>query len=309
MQPGFGGLDPEYCQYEEAFYAVLPVPYDQTSTWLRGAEKGPEALIEASTHLELYDLETDSEPYLAGIYTDAPLLCEQTPDLLFTQVYARAQALLNDGKFLVTIGGNHCVPIGSSKACCERIQGPVSVLQIDAHSDMRESYEGNAYNHACAMARMKEWAAPVGVGIRSMDRSELENAKAGKIFSAHYLRHNPGWIQAVVDCLEEHVYLTIDLDGLDPSIMPATGTPEPGGLLWYETLDLLEAVIQNKTLIGFDVVELCPGENTFPSHFLAAKLVYKIMALHQAKLAQMGPIPEKTQPQLSSKGESIYAKI
>ncbi|PIQ23839.1 agmatinase [bacterium (Candidatus Blackallbacteria) CG17_big_fil_post_rev_8_21_14_2_50_48_46] len=283
MAPVFGGLEAEYCQYATSRYAVLPVPYDQTSTWLRGAEKGPDAILEASAHMELYDLETDSEPYRAGIFTDAPLICKDSPDLLFEKVLARANRLLDDGKFLITLGGNHCVPIGSSKACCERVQGPVSVLQIDAHSDMRESYEGNAYNHACAMARMKEWARPVGVGIRSMDISELENIRQARIFTAAYIHRTPGWIQEVVDALDENVYLTIDLDGLDPSIMPATGTPEPGGLLWYPTLDLLAAVIQQKNLIGFDIVELCPGENTFPSHFLAAKLVYKIIALQESK--------------------------
>lgn len=283
MTRGFADLEAEFCQYHSSRYVILPVPYDQTSTWLRGAEKGPEALLEASAHMELYDLETGTEPYRAGIYTDPPLYCEAPPDVLFTQVLDRARQIVADGKFLITLGGNHCVPIGSSKACCEQVAGPVSILQIDAHSDLRESYEGNAYSHACAMARMKEWGHPVGVGIRSMDISELENVRQAKIFTASYIHRTPHWIQEVVDSLEAHVYLTIDLDGLDPSIMPATGTPEPGGLLWYPTLDLLEAVIRQKTLIGFDVVELCPGENTFPAHFLAAKLVYRLIAMIESK--------------------------
>jgi agmatinase len=280
---GFGGLPPEYSAYANARYAILPVPYDQTSTWLRGAEKGPEALLEASTHMELYDMETNSEPYRAGIYTDQPLISADPPDVLFGQVLARARQLLADGKFLITIGGNHCVPIGASKACCERISGPVSVLQIDAHADLRPSYEGNAYNHACALARMQEWAHPVGVGIRSMDSSELENARRARIFSAAYIHRTPDWIAEVVAALEPHVYLTIDLDGFDPSIMPATGTPEPGGLLWHPVIDLLTAVIRAHSVIGFDVVELCPGENTFAAHFLAAKLVYQLIALLEAK--------------------------
>lgn len=283
MTTCFGGLEPEFSQYENSRYVILPVPYDQTSTWLRGADKGPEAILEASAHMELYDLETGTEPYRAGIHTAPPLYCDQPPDILFTQVLARARQILADGKFLITLGGNHCVPIGACKACCERVRGPVSILQIDAHSDLRESYEGNAFSHACAMARMKEWGHPVGVGIRSMDRSELENVRQATIFTASYIHRTPHWIQEVVNSLENDVYLTIDLDGFDPSIMPATGTPEPGGLLWYPTLELLEAVIQHKNLLGFDVVELCPGENTFPAHFLAAKLIYRLIAMLESK--------------------------
>lgn len=274
----FGDLDDEFSRYETAKFVVLPVPYDKSSTWGQGSEKGPEAILEASANMELFDIETRSQVYQKGIFTADPIVTDVEPDKLFELVLEKARGFLKDDKFLVTIGGNHCVPIGSCKAYAEKYEN-LSVLQIDAHSDMRESYQGNAYSHACAMARMKEYAKPVMVGIRSMDTSELENVKGRDVFYASYIRKNPTWIKEVVNALTDHVYLTIDLDGFDPSIMPATGTPEPGGLYWYETLDLFEEVIKNKKLVGFDVVELCPNESSNPSNFMAAKLIYKIMSL------------------------------
>ncbi|MFN4149428.1 MAG: agmatinase, partial [Candidatus Sericytochromatia bacterium] len=212
-------------------------------------------------------------------FTDEPIITDVSPDQLFTIVTDKVRNYLNDDKFVVTIGGNHSVPIGSCKAYTEKFSN-VSVLQIDAHSDLRESYQDNAFSHACAMARMKDYAkSTVQVGIRSMDTSELENVKNSNVFYASYIRKNPNWIDEAVAKLTDNVYLTIDLDGFDPSIMPATGTPEPGGLYWYETLDLFERVAKEKNIIGFDVVELCPNEASNPSNFMAAKLIYKIMSL------------------------------
>lgn len=275
----FGGLDPEFSSYENAKFVVLPIPYDISSTWGRGSEKGPEAILEASANMELYDIETGLEVYEKGIFTDEPIITDVSPDQLFTMVTDKVRNYLNDDKFVVTIGGNHSVPIGSCKAYTEKFSN-VSVLQIDAHSDLRESYQDNAFSHACAMARMKDYAkSTVQVGIRSMDTSELENVKNSNVFYASYIRKNPNWIDEAVAKLTDNVYLTIDLDGFDPSIMPATGTPEPGGLYWYETLDLFERVAKEKNIIGFDVVELCPNEASNPSNFMAAKLIYKIMSL------------------------------
>lgn len=280
----FGGLAPEYSRYESAKYVVLPVPYDRTSTWKQGADQGPRAILEASANMELYDIESDAEPYLAGIYTAEPLVCDAPPDQLYEQVLAQTRKYVADGKTVVTLGGNHCVPIGSCRAACEALpREQVSVLQIDAHSDLRESYQGSAYSHACAMARMQEWGQPVGVGIRSMDVSEKENVAKAKIFTADYIHRHSNWVDEVVASLAPNVYLTIDLDGLDPSIMPATGTPEPGGLLWYQVIDLIEKAIASRKLLGFDIVELCPQPGFFHAEFLAAKLTYKIMALNEAK--------------------------
>lgn len=275
-ETNFGGLDPEYSSYNNAKFVVLPIPYDLTSTWGRGAENGPEAILEASANMELFDIETGSEVYKRGIFTAPPIITDNPPDQLFAVVREQVQDFLANDKIVVTIGGNHCVPIGSCKAYCEKFEN-VSVLQIDAHSDLRESYQGNKFSHACAMARMQEWAKPIMVGIRSMDSSELENARGKDIFYASAIRKNPRWIEDVESCLTDNVYLTIDLDGLDPSIMPATGTPEPGGLYWYELIDLIEKVASKRNIIGFDVVELCPNKYSQPANFLAAKLIYKIM--------------------------------
>ena len=280
----FGGLEteyPEYTEYARSRYVVLPIPYDQTSTWHQGADKGPAAILHASANMELYDIETRSEPFLAGIHTAEALLCDAPPDVLYEQVRDQVRHYIADGKFVLTLGGNHCVPIGSCQAACEAYERErVSILQIDAHSDLRESYQGNAYSHACAMARMQRWAKPVGVGIRSMDSSERENIDKADIFLASDLHRDPHWIDKVMEKLEDKVYLTIDLDGLDPSIMPATGTPEPGGLGWYQVMDLLTRLFAEKQVLSADIVELCPRPELFHADFLAAKLAYKILALH-----------------------------
>lgn len=274
----FGGLEEEYSSYENSKYVILPVPYDKTSTWGRGSENAPEAILEASANMELYDIETGIEAYKKGIFTSEPIITEEDPQYLFEMVRERTKKFIDDNKTIITIGGNHCVPIGSCKSYTEKFSN-VSVLQIDAHSDMREEYQGNAFSHACAMARMKDWAKPVMVGIRSMDKSELENLKGKDVFYASYIRKNSNWVDEVVNALTDNVYLTIDLDGFDPSIMPATGTPEPGGLYWYETLDMIEQVAKNKNIIGFDIVELAPNSSSNSSNFMAAKLIYKIISL------------------------------
>lgn len=273
----FGGLEEEFSQYHNSKYVVLPVPYDKTSTWGQGAEKGPLAILEASANMELYDIETKTQAYKKGVFTSEPIITDKNPEFLFEMVLEKARNFIKDEKFLITIGGNHCVPIGSCKAYSEKYPN-LSVLQIDAHSDMRDSYQDNKFSHACAMARMSEWAKPVMVGIRSMDASEIESVKGKDVFYASYVRKNPTWIKEAVNALTEDVYITIDLDGFDPSIMSATGTPEPGGLYWYETLELFEEVAKTKNIVGFDVVELCPNEFSNPSNFMAAKLIYKIMS-------------------------------
>jgi len=177
----------------------------------------------------------------------------------------------------VTIGGEHSVTIGVVEALAEKYK-EVTVLQLDAHSDMREDYDGSKYNHACAMARAKDHFPVVQVGIRSVDSSELKNIKKENLFLASEIQKDKTWKDKVVNRLSKKVYLTIDLDVFDPSIIPSTGTPEPGGLGWYEVIDLIEKVIKEKELIGFDVVELCPNPNDQAPDFLAAKLIYKILS-------------------------------
>ena len=273
----FGDLPEEYSTLEQAEIVILPVPYDRTSTWLKGADKGPEAIIESSAHMELYDIETDSEVYRKGIFTAEPIDEKELPENMVPAVRENVKHYIDNGKFIVVIGGEHSVSIGSVMAHIEKNKD-ATVLQLDAHSDLRDEYKGSGYNHACVMARIAELCPIVQVGIRSMDISEKATLEKGRIFFAKDIRRDKGWIEKVISGLSEKVYITIDLDVYDPSIMPSTGTPEPGGLLWYDVLELLKAVFDDKEVVGFDVVELCPDEKNKAPDFLAAKLIYKLLS-------------------------------
>jgi agmatinase len=273
----FGGLPPEYSEYANSRIAIVPVPYDGTSTWVKGADKGPEAVIKASANMELYDIETDSQVYEEGISTDEAIAAGQSVAEMVEAVRARVQSHLASNKFTVVVGGEHSVSIGAVAAHAGRYPG-MTVLQLDAHSDLRNEYEGSRYNHACVMARVRELCPIVQVGIRSMDISEKPALAEGRVFFAEDIHGSASWIDAVVAKLTEQVYITIDLDVFDPSIMSSTGTPEPGGLPWYDVLALLRAVCRQRTVVGFDVVELCPVETNWAPDFLAAKLIYKILS-------------------------------
>ncbi len=274
----FGDFEPRYSDPETAPIVLVPVPFDGTSTWVKGADAGPAAILAASYNLEFYDIETDSEVFRRGIYTTPAVAGFDSPEPMVTAVRERVGALLEKDKFPVVLGGEHSVSIGAIEAMTGRYTD-LTVLQLDAHADLRDAYEGSPLNHACVMARAKERAAIVQVGIRSMDSCEKKNMDAGRVFFAHEICDGAdrGWIERAVSLLSEHVYLTVDLDVFDPSIMPATGTPEPGGMGWYDVLALIRAVCRRKTLVGFDIVELCPRENLWGSDFLAAKLLYKTL--------------------------------
>ena len=273
----FGDLPEEYSSLEQAKVVILPVPYDGTSTWLKGADSGPSAIIEASNHMELYDIETDSQVYQKGIFTAEPVDGDLLPEQIVETVQKRVQDFIDKEKFVVVIGGEHSVSIGSAKAHVEKFSD-VTVLQLDAHSDLRNEYEGSKYNHACVMARIAEMCPIVQVGIRSMDISEKEFLVENRVFFAENIQECDNWIEKVKSKLSDKVYITIDLDVFDPSIMPSTGTPEPGGLFWYDILMLLKKVFDDKEVIGFDIVELCPDERNKASDFLAAKLIYKLLS-------------------------------
>ena len=272
----YGGLPEEYTNYENAKVAVLPVPYDGTSTWIKGADKGPEALLEASANMEVYDIETDSEVHKLGIHTLPAITENKSPEAMSMAVYNKMKEILNDKKFPVLLGGEHSVSIGAIKAVAEHFQD-ITILQFDAHADMRRTYEGTTHNHACVMARAAEVAPIVQVGIRSMSVEEREDVFPDRIFYAHDLYRKSGWIQDVLGKLTRNVYITIDLDVLDPSIMPSTGTPEQGGMLWYDLIDALKRVSEQCNIVGFDVVELCPNKENKSSDFLASKLVYTLL--------------------------------
>ena len=273
----FGFLPEEYSGAEDADIVIIPVAYDGTSTWMKGADEGPAAIIEASANMELYDIETDSEVYKRGIFTEETIGGDITTREMIDSVYDMVRYYLEQDQFVVVIGGEHSVSIGSIKAHAERFD-KLTVLQLDAHADLRQEYNGSEYNHACVMARAKELCPIVQVGVRSMSAEEKDSANKSRMFLAKDIHDNTDWIKTAVSELTENVYITIDLDAFDPSILPSTGTPEPGGLLWYEVLSFLKAALKNKNVVGFDVVELCPDGNNKAPDFLAAKLIYKLLS-------------------------------
>lgn len=273
----FGDLPEEYSSLNNSNIVIIPVLYDRTGTWLKGADKGPEAIIQASANMELYDTETDSEVYKKGIFTDTNIKLQDQPANMIEQVKLRVSSYIEKGKFAVVIGGEHSVSIGSVKAYVENNKD-VTVLQLDAHCDLRDEYNGSKYNHGCVMARVRELAPIVQVGIRSIDFSEKQFMNRNNVFFAKDIYNNRDWISKVVAKLSDKVYITIDLDVFDPSVMPSTGTPEPGGLLWYDVLAMLKTVCDKKNVVGFDVVELCPNEYNKAPDFLAAKLIYKLLS-------------------------------
>lgn len=276
MTMNFGGNE-VVCDYTASGIIIVPVPYDETSTWMKGADKGPDAIMEASVNLEFYDVETDSEVHLKGIHTVDAVREKQSPEALVDAVCHKVSSLLNDNKFPVVVGGNHTVSIGSVKAFSKHF-GNMSVLQLDAHSDLRQEYEGSTYNHACAMARISEFASIVQVGIRSMSREEVPFADKERIFFAHELYSNKSKYSEAIDRLDENVYITIDLDVFDPSLIPSTGTPEPGGPEYYEIMHFLKDVAGKRNIVGFDVVELCPSAVNKTPDFVAAKVIYQLLS-------------------------------
>lgn len=276
-QANFGYLPEEYSNSEHADIVLVPVAYDGTSTWIKGADKGPEAIIEASANMELYDIETDFEIYRRGIFTEDVIGGEITTREMIEAVRDTVRYYLEEEKFVVILGGEHSVSIGSIEAHAKR-HDKLCVLQLDAHADLREEYNGSKFNHACVMARAKESCPIVQVGIRSMSLEEKASADESNMFTAKLIHEGNGWITKVLSRLSENVYVSIDLDVFDPSVMPSTGTPEPGGMLWYDVLELMREVSEKKNIVGFDVVELCPDENNKAPDFLAAKLIYKLLS-------------------------------
>lgn len=271
----FGDFPAEYCEYANARVVILPIPFDKTSSWIKGADHGPEAIINASPYLEWYDIESGAEAYRAGIHVAEPVLAE-TAEEMVCAAQERVAALRRDGKFVVTVGGEHSVSLGPVRALASAYPS-LSVLQLDAHADTRPEYEGDPLSHACIMARIKEHVnVTVAAGIRSIDISERDNLPPARTFYVHTLRREADWIDRAVAQLTGPVYVTIDLDCFDPSVLPATGTPEPGGMDWYQVTGLLHALARQRRIAGFDIVELCPCGHK-PSEFLAAKLLYTFL--------------------------------
>ncbi len=273
----FLDMDRQFSLYENAAVVLLPVPYDGTSTFVKGADLGPQAIIDASDSIELYDIEDDIEIYTCGIHTAKPIEDMRSPETMVNAVYQRTKTYLQDNKMVCVLGGEHSVSCGAIQAYAEKYEN-LSVLQLDAHADLRDEYQNSPYNHACAMRRVQDILPTiVQVGIRSVAEEERKNIVADNIFYAHLMYNNDDWMQKAIDRLSDNVYVTIDLDCLDPSILPSTGTPLPGGMMWYEMWTFFNKLIAQKNIVGFDVVELCPNPADKSSDVLASVLVYKLI--------------------------------
>jgi agmatinase len=275
----FAGLEPPYSNLQQARAVILPVPYDSTSEWRSGSRHGPQAIIDASQYLELYDLELDCEIYKVGISTlpqVEPVL--SSPQDMIDRVYQVVKGLIQKEKFVVLLGGEHTLSLGAVRAFKEAFPR-LSVLQLDAHADLRDEYLGTKYSQACVMRRIFELCPISQVGVHSLSWEEKQFLTQNKLkpFYMSDLASNKASIDQIVDSLSEDVYVTIDVDVLDPSIMPAVGTPEPDGMSWRQVLDIVESVALCKHVVGFDLMEFCPGEGPGSCAFLLAKLAYKLI--------------------------------
>lgn len=279
----FGGIEEaEFSGLENSQIVIFPVSYEGTVSYGAGTGAGAMAIIEASRNMELYEEETDAEVYKLGIHTLPEFTPRESPEAMMNALYERTRELLKEEKFLCMLGGEHSVSAPVIRAHAEKFHN-ISILQIDAHADLRDEYDGTPHSHASIMARcVKDLRIPsVQVGIRSLSADEARSLDTGiptKIFWAKDIVGRTDWIDRAIDNLTENVYLTIDIDGLDPSLVPTTGTPEPGGLGWYEVLTLIRRLAEKRKVVGMDLVELAKTENSDAPAFLCAKLIYKTLA-------------------------------
>jgi len=275
--------------YEKAEVVILPVPYEATTTYRQGCKYGPEAILEASQQVEYYDDELEQEVWPSGIYTHPAIADTRNGQIaaeaMLQTTQATVQKLVQDGKFVIALGGEHSITAGVVTAYQQAYpEEPFTVVQIDAHGDLRHEYEGSIYNHACVMRRIVELGLPtVQIGVRSLCREEADLIKEKEltVVRAQELASQPDWMTQTLSRIStQRVFLTIDLDGLDPAAMPGVGTPEPGGLSWFALLSFLRQLFQSYEVIGADVMELAPISGSVVSEFTAAKLVYKLIGYH-----------------------------
>jgi agmatinase len=276
--PAFLDLPPDLTDADRSRVAVLCLPYEASTTYQHGTRNAPAAILTASSQLEVYDEELDCEPCGVGISTLQPISkFSGDPETAIRQIRSECGNIIATGKFIASIGGEHSVTAGLVQAYKEKYHD-LFVLQLDAHTDLRDNYQGSSYNHACVMARVNEICPYLGIGIRSAVSGEGQQLNQfSKIMYAHEMITGKSWQQQALSFIHAPVYITIDLDFFDPSVVPSVGTPEPGGFDWYTTLSFLKQIFCNFDVVGFDVVELCPRPGFPASDFLAAKLIYKMI--------------------------------
>lgn len=280
ISSNFGGIPPEVSGWEKSRFVVIPVPYDHTTTFQPGTRKGPKAIIEASAYIELYDEELRIEPVEAGIHTLDLLDVTVDPEETLYRIQSVVAEVVKADKIPVTLGGEHSITLAPVKALREKYPD-LTVLQFDAHGDLRKEYQGTGLSHACVMRRISDLGLNiVQVGIRSMSREEAEFLQTANHISTYYAADITGkddWMEEALSHLSGDIYITIDVDAFDPAYVPATGTPEPGGMDWYQVIRFLNRVARKCPIVGFDAVELCPIAGQVASDFLVAKLLYKLM--------------------------------
>jgi agmatinase len=294
----FLGIDFPYSDFEKSAVVILPIPYEGGISYGRGASRGPQAIIEASHYLELYDEVLDAEFHRIGIATVTSPNIPKNPEEMIRLVYQTTKALIQKNKFTIMIGGDHSITFGYMKALAETYEA-ISMIQLDAHADLRENYNGSPLSHACVMARIRELTkSTMQLGIRSLSSEEAKKIQKEKINVAtmHDIHHGQFDIESSITELPDPVYISIDVDVFDWSVIRSTGTPEPGGFLWEEALDIIETIFQHKQVIGFDIVELAGKTGDINSAFAAAKLIYKMIGYKLHSVLKKRNLPWPTEP-------------
>jgi len=275
----FAGLEGEFADFEKSLFVIVPVPYDATTSYGAGARRGPYAIIESSIQLELYDDELNIDSYMYGIHTLPSLEPLIAPEMMQASIQECLTKIIKKGKIPIVIGGDHSISLAPIKTFYEAKEN-FTVVHFDAHTDLREQYQGSKYSHACVMRRVSELNIPITqIGIRSLSREDAEFLKSTpsiKTFFARNLFNNTDYSEIIDSIKTKKIYISFDVDAFDPSIIPATGTPEPGGLVWYQVISIIKELAQKFDIIGFDVVELAPNTPS-PSEFIVSKLIYKII--------------------------------
>jgi agmatinase len=286
----FLDIRPEFSNFDSSAVAILPVPYEGGISFGKGAASGPKAVIDASCYLELYDEVFKTEPYRMGIVTIKPLASRKNAVSMQKSIYQSVLSLINKNKFVIGIGGDHSISIGFVKALTDKYS-KIAVIQLDAHSDLRDTYEDNSLSHACVMSRIREYSNDtLQIGIRSMSVEESKKITKENlpVITMHDYR-KPGFdLDIALSRVPDPVYLSVDVDVFDWSVIRSTGTPEPGGLGWDEAMTLLEKIFMLKTVIGFDLVELAAQPGDINSSFAAAKLIYKMLGFKLASEVNSG---------------------
>ena len=288
----FLDIRPEFSNFDSSAVAILPVPYEGGISFGKGAASGPKAVIDASCYLELYDEVIKAEPYRMGLVTMKPLFGRKNAISMQKSIYQSVHSLINKDKFVIGIGGDHSISIGFVKALVEKYS-KISVIQLDAHSDLRDTYEDNSLSHACVMSRIREYTNDtLQIGIRSMSVEESKKIKKENlsVTTMHDYRKPDFDLESALNCVPDPVYLSVDVDVFDWSVIRSTGTPEPGGFLWDEAMALLEKLFSQKNIIGFDLVELSAQPGDINSPFAAAKLIYKMLGFKLASEVNNGRI-------------------